>query len=436
MVVEAESTAADGQSRLAPPRLAVAYDITSSSPLELSQALKDACDLVWMVDTSDARLGSLARLLPRLGQVVESGNRSLDAVTAELSDANVDGVIAFTDSQLLLSSAVSHALGLPGNPISTVTALTDKVVQRRLLERAGVAVPRFRELAAGVAVDEAVARVEDVRFPAAVKPAHGSASRNVLRVSDPADLRRGLGEILDGAAVLPETYIAEAWLPEEAPGAHPGFASYVSVEAVVQCGEVVPLAITGKFPTVPPCRETGNFMPHHLGPDQAAAVFELAVTAAAALGVQAGALHIEIKLTPDGPRVIEVNGRIGGGGIDALYQARHGRSLTEIAAQVALGRRVTFDLDRGPQTAGPFVFEYFVQPPLSARRLTAMDHLPRVQALDGIEGTNVNRAVGDAIDWREGSQGYVLSVRGAAATLNELQQVPERIATSLALEFE
>jgi hypothetical protein len=64
-----------------------------------------------------------------------------------------------------------------------------------------------------------------------------------------------------------------------------------------------------------------------------------------------------------------------------------------------------------------------------------LDDLDRVQALPGIEGTTVNRAVGDAVDWREGSQGYVLSARGTATGLDELQRVPERITTSLALEF-
>lgn len=434
MAVHLESTTND-RLRLATRRLAVAYDVTSSSPLDLSQALGDAWQLVWVVDTGDTRLGSLARLLPRLGEVVECGQRPVDLVVAELRQARLDGVIAFTDSQLAFSSAISRALGLPGNSDSTVEALTDKVVQRRRLEEAGLPVPHFRQLDAGTPLDEAVARVGQVGYPVAMKPTQGSASRNVARVSDPSELRHVLDRILEGAVALPEAYIAEEWLPGGSTGTRPGLGDYVSVEAVAQAGEVVPLAITGKFPTAPPCRETGNFMPHHLEVGLATEVLATAVAAAEALEVHAGALHIEIKLTPEGPRVIEVNGRIGGGGIDALYEARHARSLTSIAALVALGESVEIDAERTTHPNGPFVFDYYVQPPMSARHLVAMADPGRLQVLDGVESTSVNHAVGDELDWRSGSQDYVLACRGTAADLGALSEVPTKILASLELEF-
>ena len=62
---------------------------------------------------------------------------------------------------------------------------------------------------------------------------------------------------------------------------------------------------------------------------------ELAERAARALGVDVGCLHTEIKLTIDGPRVIEVNGRLGGG-IPEMLELASGVSLFNVAARVAV----------------------------------------------------------------------------------------------------
>ena len=40
-----------------------------------------------------------------------------------------------------------------------------------------------------------------------------------------------------------------------------------------------------------------------------------------ALGVSTGCLHTEVKFTPDGPEIIEVNGRVGGGVPEMLERA-------------------------------------------------------------------------------------------------------------------
>jgi hypothetical protein len=432
------------------PRLAVAYDITSSSPMELAGALSGRGEIVWVVDTSDPRLGTLRRLLPRLGRVVDVagpvGPEAVEALRAE----QLSGIIAFTDSQLGRASAIGQALGLVGNPASVVEALTDKLVQRRALGSAGIDGPGFVQLRAGVTGAEALALLDDLRFPIVVKPRRGSASRSVVTVADRGEVaglfearrvadRSGSEE--QGGPWEAEDHIAEEWL-DDAPSVLPGIGNYVSVEAVVQRGETVPLAITGKFPVADPCRETGNFMPHALDGATASAVLDLAVRAATALGVRSGALHIEIKLTPAGPRIIEVNGRVGGGGIDALYAARHGRSLIDIAVSVALGEELELDPEEvGRQMvptdlSGPFHFEYFSQPPRDALRLVALQGVDQVLALPGMETASVNRAVGDEVNWAEGSQGYVASFRGQAEGLHQLSRRPADIQAALDVHFE
>ena len=52
-----------------------------------------------------------------------------------------------------------------------------------------------------------------------------------------------------------------------------------------------------------------------------------------------GGSHTEVKLTPDGPRVIEVNGRLGGGIPEMLFQAS-GESIMRLSMRIALGERI------------------------------------------------------------------------------------------------
>ena len=184
-----------------------------------------------------------------------------------------------------------------------------------------------------------------------------------------------------------------------------------------------------------PCRETGNFLPHVLERDEAEAVVDLAARAAVALEVRSGALHIEVMLTTRGPMIIEINGRVGGGAIDTLYASLHGRSLTQVAAAVAFGDPIDLPVVDLNPSSGPFAYAYFVQAPVDAHRLTGLGNLDAVQELEGVVATSVNRTLDDRLDWRDGSMGYLLSVRGSAPGPEDLARVPGRVDDLLDLHF-
>lgn len=418
------------------PQVAVAYDISSSSPMELIAALGGVCDVVWVVDGSESSLGAMDRLLPRLGQVVDTAGRSPEQVADTLRDAGIDGVIAFTDSQLATAASIGHALGLAGNPLDVVDRLNDKVLQRTALSLAGIAVPTFRRICGDVDLTTAMSQAEGLTYPLVVKPCRGDSSRDVVSVEDEQALRALLGSSRRCDGTAGEDLIAEEYLRDLDQTGHEMFGGYVSVETIVQCGRPVPLAITGRFPLAEPFRETGSFMPHALDADESAEVLALAADASMALGVLSGALHTEIKLTPHGPRIIEVNGRIGGGGIDALYARTHGQSLTRLAARVAMGEHVDLVAEPARQWSGPFHYEYFVQPPTSARRLTSIAEPERLGDATGVERVALNCSLGDELDWRRGSQGYLVQVGGTATDQDALASVPATILESTDITYE
>jgi len=126
------------------------------------------------------------------------------------------------------------------------------------------------------------------------------------------------------------------------------------------------------------------------------------------MDVTTGCFHTEIKLTPDGPVVIEVNGRIGGG-VPELLLAATGVDLLKISMNLALGRAV--DVVALPATHC-VSYLFYVQAPVEMRRVVAVEGLEKLRAMHGVQEVILNRGPGQTVDWREGNHGHVFSVFG------------------------
>jgi hypothetical protein len=294
----------------------------------------------------------------------------------ELPDASgCDGVISYTDLLARTAAEVAHRHGLPGQSPEAALALTDKEVQRRVLAEHGVDALRCATLHLPQDWERAVAQVG---LPAVLKPRCGAASRSTYRIDDAAVGARLVERLLDpGPGGPPETaMVLEELLVGVDQGRH---GDYCSVESVTSGGVTTHLPIVSKFRLAEPFRETGQFWPSHLG--EAAQEQARAVTTAAlrAIGFRDGLSSTELKLTPDGPRVIEVNSRLGGF-VNELSAHSGGPDLVVAAARVAMGEQP--DLEFGDVL--PLVFQFDHLPPPDAVALLGVHGLEAVRALDGV----------------------------------------------------
>ena len=415
------------------PRLAVTYHDELLSPMDLTDSAAGEWDLVWVTDLARQQRRT-ARLLPRLGSIVDTGELGGDAVTRAVAEEAVDGVVAFTDDQVLLAARLTTALGLVGHSHATAAALTNKLWQRRVLAAAGVEVPPFVEIPTGATVAESLVLVEPVRFPAVLKPQHGAASRDTFYLDGLPALRAVLSKLLDQEGDgLREGFVLEGYLRDEVELPSLGFASYVSVESLSRDGVFLPIAVTGNFPLAEAFRESGGFLPSALSAERTAAVVNLADRAAQALGVAHGALHTEIKLTPDGPRVLEVNGRVGGGAVAPLARKRTGVALVAAAMRVALGQHLP---SPGAATHAGIDYHYRRQPPLLAGRLAGLSGLEEVRRLPSVEAVYPNRSPGDSSPATSTITSHLFSVAGVADGLEQLAGVPARVADLVTEHYE
>jgi biotin carboxylase len=273
-------------------------------------------------------------VLPDLLETVDA-TAMIEAVRA-LPEAPA-GVLAWDEARVLQAAKIATALGLPGMTEQTAMACRDKHLTRQALAGAGVPQPRsvlVDDLAAGLAA------AAEIGYPVVLKPRAMAASLGVVRVDGPAELRALFGFARD--TTLPGAWRYHQVLVEEyLTGPE------ISVDSAVHRGEVLPMFVARKQIGYPPYFEEVGHVVDAADPllthPEIHAVLQRTHTA---LGVTDAMTHAEFKLTPDGPKVIEVNGRLGGGMIPYLGQCATGLDPGLVAAAVACGRRPELVADR------------------------------------------------------------------------------------------
>jgi hypothetical protein len=404
-------------------RVAVLHHHRSFFPPDLHEAVGDAAELVWVLTggADEELLGR--RLLRRLGPVIELPVDDLDAAAAILGEAGIDGIVTFVDDNLILAAELAARLGLIYHPPAVARVLASKTLQRQALAAVGVPGPRFWPLGPGLDRDALDAFAAELEFPLVLKPTAGSGSRGILSLTGVEDLV---------AAYDPYgSYLLEEHLADD-PNRDARFASYLSVESIVSRGVSDHVAVCGRFPLAEPFRETGNFIPAAVDADMQARLFDITDQAIVALAIENAILHTEIKLSPDGPKLIEVNGRLGGRPPFVL-RAVSNVNLFRAACEVALGLPVG---GTGVARCDAIAYWRMLQPPRQARRVRSVAGLERLGEASFVDSVRLSRAPGEDVDWRDGTDGKVLTVCGRVGDLSELAEAIDQIERTVAIEYE
>jgi biotin carboxylase len=384
--------------------------------MQLVEAAADVCELLWMIDGTVPEMGQMTELLNRFGPVVNIGGLSVSGILAELTPPyKPDGIVTYLDANMATFAEIADALGLPFHSLATAVALTDKANQRQVMKDAGIATPECFTITPRESEDSLTLIESGVGWPSVLKPRSAQGSRYTFFVKDEYQL----ADYLQALGPERPDMVLETYLTDDPSRLGEPFADYVSVESVVARGVVSHLATTGRFPLAENFRETGFFIPAALNEGDLGAVLELASRSIEALGVTTGCLHTEIKFTPDGPRVIEVNGRVGGGVPEMLNRAA-GVPLVELTLRVALGEAVDID---GPVPTERIGYRFFLQPPPLSATVAAINGMDVVSEYPGVDTITVHQGPGAILNWKDGSRNHIMAVVGSARDYDELQAV-------------
>ena len=242
----------------------------------------------------------------------------------------INGIMTLASDMPMQSVAVvSHEMGLVGISEDTALKATNKAFMRDALREADVPVPLYFRVKGKNAFKEAVEKVRVAGYKCIVKPADNSGSRGVDLLKEDADLDTAYDYTVHysrGGEIVVEEFMEG---PE------------VSVETLAVDGDVHVIQITDKLTTgAPYFVEMGHSQPSQLSEETRKRIAEVAVAANKAIGIQNGPSHTEIKVTKDGPKIVELGARLGGDCITThLVPLSTGVNMVECSIRIALGEK-------------------------------------------------------------------------------------------------
>ncbi|MFI5998732.1 biotin carboxylase [Streptomyces sp. NPDC051362] len=228
----------------------------------------------------------------------------LDDLTERLRTLQPRAVLPGRESGVELADALSERLGLPSNGTELSTARRDKYVQIERIRSRGV--PAMRQIRTD---DEAELRAwhRELGGPVVVKPLRSGGGEAVQFCDLPVESAAALGAVRNRTSALGEP-ITQVVAQEYLVGAE-YIVNTVSCEGVHQVTDVWS---TDRI-TVNGVRDLVVAQVLLRGDDPLIdELVPFAHEVLDALGIRYGAAHVEIKLTPDGPRLIEAGARPSG----------------------------------------------------------------------------------------------------------------------------
>ena len=237
----------------------------------------------------------------------------------------IDAVLCLIDIRLIEAARIAALLGVRHlNPASAVL-LRDKVSVRRRLADSGIVQPDF-ELAETNA--QLKAAVQRLGLPVLIKPADGYGSQNIVVLRHETDLDPLLSPLDDmlpsradyGLGVVAnDRLLVERYMTGR----------FIGVDTMTVDGRHRVLGVHEKLMFAPPsfAMRGSTFVPNVATSPVAPELERYVVDLLDAVGYDWGATHIEMMLTEQGPRLIEINPRLVGAKMPRLVSHALGHSM-------------------------------------------------------------------------------------------------------------
>lgn len=273
------------------------------------------------------------------GHPVRSG--AADVLVADTNDSgaltavvesfrsHVDGVLTTCDYYLEAAARCAAVLGLPGPRPEVVRMATRKDLVRDATRRAGLPSPQTAAVTTWESCHAAATRIG---YPCVVKPVDLNSGSSVHLVEDEVALKDAFADVAAATHNTRGRPLARVALVEEYLDGRE-----VSVEAVTVGGRTHILGVTDKVVDPETFVERGHRFPALLGGTERHAAETFTTDVLAAIGFTHGVSHTEVKLTTDGPRLVEFNPRQGGGYIFELVEMVTGVNPLGLVIDLALG---------------------------------------------------------------------------------------------------
>ncbi len=281
--------------------------------------------------------------------------------TVDSLEGKFDGVVATYENYILPAAQIANHLGLPGLPLAAAEACTDKELMRTLFAKAPEQIsPAF---AVAGSREEIIAFAQAHQFPLILKPANLAKS---LLVTKNRDMDELLANYDKSVELLAGTY--KKYAPNRKPkliieefleGSIHSVDAFIDSEGAPQILEQIVDYQTGYDIGYDDNFHYSRLLPSKLSADVQAAFRRTAELGVRALGIKNSPAHIEIIVTPAGPRIVEIGAR-NGGYRERMHYLSNGIDITGAALALARGVKQTVQASKNEPCA---VLELFPKTP-------------------------------------------------------------------------
>jgi biotin carboxylase len=304
----------------------------------------------------------------------ESLIAAVDSITQK-----IDGVLTTYENYVLPAAVIANHLNLPGMPVVAADACTDKDLMRSLFAKAPEKIsPAF---AVVTNEDELRAFASAHSFPLILKPANLAKS---LLVTKNHDLEELVANYRHSVDLLETTY--KKYAPNRAPkllieefleGSIHSVDAFVDSEGAPHVLNEIVDYQTGYDIGYNDNFHYSRLLPSKLSESDQAALRHCAEVGVRALGMKNSPAHIEIIMTAEGPRIVEIGAR-NGGYRERMHGLANGIDIVASAIATSLGDQPDLTALRHDPCA---VLELFPKTPGAFNGISNQDKLESLPSL-------------------------------------------------------
>jgi len=332
-----------------------------------------------------------------------------------------DFVITSTsDLPVRTAAYVAEKLNLPKDlSYADSICATDKSSMRERLKKFNVPIPKFFICHN---FEEFKSAIKTLQNYCIVKPADNAASRGVKLVDKElplAELQKQYGFTTNysrNGIVMVEEFMTGA---------------EVSVESFIIDGEVIIVTITDKLVTpLPYFVELGHSEPSLLPQNIQSEIKHVTTQAIKAIGIQNGVSHTELKITKEGPKIVEIAARLGGDYITAkLVPLSTGVDMVKNSILLALRKEIHLEKTLNCGSAIRFI---------TARKgiVKSISIDKDLFEIEGVKDFQLNVNVGDSVGEIQSSNDRLGFIITQAETARKAIALAERALEHVKLEIE
>jgi biotin carboxylase len=250
------------------------------------------------------------------------------SVLAAIRDIQADGLVTYDERYVEVAARVAGQRGFVAPSPAAVSAVKDKAELRARM--AAVAPVRF---VVAHTLSEAHAALEVSGLPAVFKPRALGGSAGVRLVTSADDVPAAFADATMARIGTTRSCYEGVLIEEYVDG--PEF----SIDSVTANGVTTPVLVAEKHTGLAPYfEEIGHVVPEAPG-SLPPGTLDLVRQAHALAGLDNVVSHAEVRVSRRGPRLIELNARLGGDLIPYLGMLASQVDLPGAAAQIALGQQ-------------------------------------------------------------------------------------------------